>query len=76
MNKINIGTLFRPAANIPSEKSNAVTAAPFFASGSLEEPVPAAKSRILIPTLGAISFVTLLRQRFVCPKLKMSLAMS
>lgn len=44
-----------PTRSIPTEKSHDTTSAPASRSFTLEAPVPAAKSRILIPFRGAIS---------------------
>ena len=61
---------------MPSEKSIAVTSAPARYKGSLDEPGPAAISKIFIPGFGEISFTTLRRQAFVLPKLNRSLTRS
>ena len=58
------------------EKSNGITSAPASASGRLDDPVPAAISRIRIPGFGEIIEVATLRQAFVRPRLSKSFSKS
>ncbi|NDA40881.1 MAG: hypothetical protein EBX88_05560 [Actinobacteria bacterium] len=56
--------------------SSEVTSAPALCSGSLEEPGPAAISRIFIPVDGLIIFTTFFRHALVLPKLNRSFTRS
>ena len=53
-----------------------MTSAPASASGRLEDPVPAAISKIRIPGFGAITSVATLRQALVLPRLSKSFSKS
>ena len=70
------GWRLRPASSIPGEKSSGITLAPASAKGRLDEPVPAARSRISMPGFGAMMAVATLRQALVRPSESRSLRKS
>ncbi|MDQ0689957.1 hypothetical protein QF047_000917 [Arthrobacter sp. W4I7] len=65
-----------PTLSIPREKSHATTSMPASAYGSLDVPVPAARSRTRCPLETSMASTTTLRQRRVCPIDRTSLTTS
>jgi hypothetical protein len=61
---------------MPVEKSHGMTVAPRPDSGSLEDPVPAARSRITSPRIGDTALTSALRQTRVWPRASTSFATS
>ena len=65
-----------PTFSMPREKSQATTSMPASAYGSLEVPVPAARSSTRWPGFASTASTTILRQRRVCPMDRTSLTTS
>ncbi len=65
-----------PSAIMPGEKSAATTSAPLRASATLDAPVPAARSRMRCPALGATARVVATRQNRSLPMLSTVLVRS
>ncbi|MNW61861.1 hypothetical protein D3C74_399490 [compost metagenome] len=65
-----------PTWSIPTEKSHGTTSTPSSANGSLDVPVPAARSRTRSPGRAATASTVCLRHRRSCPSEMTSLVRS